>query len=126
MKPLRWERIKQIFDDALAHVGDRETFVKSASDGDTELAGDVQSLLVAHDRTGIVPSLSDPQHPPGSDWLGADAVEDRLTAALAGQYTIERVIGRGGMAIVLLAHDVRHERPVAIKVIRPDVGRNLA
>ena len=41
---------------------------------------------------------------------------DTLSAALAGRYEIEREIGRGGMATVYLARDLRHERPVAIKV----------
>jgi len=40
---------------------------------------------------------------------------DRLRAALAGHYTIERELGRGGMATVYLARDLKHERPVALK-----------
>lgn len=43
-----------------------------------------------------------------------------LRSALADQYVIEREIGRGGMAIVYLAHDLRHSRDVAIKVLRPE------
>lgn len=46
---------------------------------------------------------------------------DRLNTALAGRYVLEREIGRGGMATVYLARDVRHERPVAIKVLRSDL-----
>jgi serine/threonine-protein kinase len=49
----------------------------------------------------------------------------RLTAALAGRYRIEREIGVGGMATVYLAHDVRHDRPVAIKVLRPDLAASV-
>ncbi len=44
----------------------------------------------------------------------------RVAATLAGRYTIEREIGSGGNAVVYLARDVRHDRPVAIKVIRQD------
>ena len=51
---------------------------------------------------------------------------DRLRAALAGRYAVEREIGRGGMATVYLAHDIRHARPVAIKVLRPDLAASLA
>ncbi len=47
---------------------------------------------------------------------------DRLRAALAGRYTLEREVGRGGMAIVFLARDVRHDRAVAIKVLRPELA----
>jgi eukaryotic-like serine/threonine-protein kinase len=45
-----------------------------------------------------------------------------LAQALSGQYEIEREIGRGGMAQVYLARDVRHDRPVALKVLKPDLG----
>jgi serine/threonine protein kinase len=48
-----------------------------------------------------------------------------LTAALAAHYRIERELGRGGFAIVFLAHDVRHERPVALKVLHPEIAATL-
>jgi tetratricopeptide (TPR) repeat protein len=44
-------------------------------------------------------------------------IATRLASALAGRYTIDREIGRGGMATVYLAHDVRHDRRVAVKVL---------
>ena len=47
---------------------------------------------------------------------------DRLRAALADRYTMERELGRGGMASVWLAHDLRHDRPVAIKVLHPELA----
>ena len=47
---------------------------------------------------------------------------DRLTAALRRSYRIDRELGAGGMATVYLAHDLRHERDVAIKVWHPDLG----
>ena len=46
---------------------------------------------------------------------------DRLTAALAGRYRIERVLGAGGMATVYLAEDLRHNRRVALKVMRSEL-----
>ncbi|MEO8227125.1 MAG: protein kinase [Gemmatimonadota bacterium] len=46
----------------------------------------------------------------------------RLGAALADRYRIERELGAGGMATVYLAQDLRHERPVAIKVLRPELA----
>src|SRR5690348_7315753 len=47
---------------------------------------------------------------------------DTLSESLAGQYRIDREIGAGGMATVYLAHDLRHERKVAIKVLRPELA----
>jgi TolB-like protein/tRNA A-37 threonylcarbamoyl transferase component Bud32 len=49
----------------------------------------------------------------------------RLTAALADRYRIERELGQGGMATVYLARDIKHERDVAIKVLREDLAASL-
>ncbi len=48
-----------------------------------------------------------------------------LGEAFAGRYTIERELGAGGMATVYLAHDIKHDRDVAIKVLHPDLGAAL-
>src|SRR5712691_10704797 len=50
---------------------------------------------------------------------------DRLKAALADRYTIERELGAGGMATVYLARDLKHERPVALKLLRPELAAVL-
>ncbi|MDH4046021.1 MAG: serine/threonine protein kinase, partial [Gemmatimonadota bacterium] len=48
--------------------------------------------------------------------------EARLSAALAGRYRIERELGQGGMATVYLAEDLKHDRKVALKVLKPELA----
>ena len=50
---------------------------------------------------------------------------DRLRAALADRYAVEREIGAGGMATVYLAQDLKHDRQVAVKVLRPELAAAL-
>src|SRR5690349_24503251 len=49
----------------------------------------------------------------------------QLSASLAGRCTVEREVGAGGMATVYLARGLRHERPVALKVLKPELGALL-
>jgi serine/threonine-protein kinase len=50
---------------------------------------------------------------------------DRLSAAVADRYRIERELGQGGMATVYPAEDLRHRRKVAMKVLRPELAATL-
>ena len=49
-------------------------------------------------------------------------IPSRLNDALSGRYAIERQIGEGGMATVYLADDLKHERKVALKVLKPELA----
>jgi eukaryotic-like serine/threonine-protein kinase len=50
---------------------------------------------------------------------------DRLKAAVADRFVIEREFGAGGMATVYLARDLRHDRPVALKVLDADLTSGI-
>jgi TolB-like protein/tetratricopeptide (TPR) repeat protein len=49
-------------------------------------------------------------------------ISSELAAALRDRYVLERELGRGGMATVYLARDLKHDRPVALKIIRPELS----
>ena len=52
-------------------------------------------------------------------------VSNQLVAALSDRYAVDREIGAGGMATVYLARDLRHNRRVALKVLRPELAAVL-
>src|SRR5689334_8672303 len=61
------------------------------------------------------------RHPP----MKLAEAQEQFRHAAGGQYEIEREIGRGGMAVVYLARDRKHERSVAVKVLKPHIGAAL-
>ncbi len=66
-----------------------------------------------------------PPPDPPRDEGGSGYVPDRLNAALSGRYRIERELGEGGMATVYLTEDLKHNRKVAIKVLKPELAAVL-
>jgi eukaryotic-like serine/threonine-protein kinase len=52
-------------------------------------------------------------------------LQQRLESGLSGRYKIDRELGEGGMAVVYLARDLRHERSVAVKVLRPEIASEI-
>ncbi|HEX9054499.1 MAG TPA: serine/threonine-protein kinase, partial [Gemmatimonadales bacterium] len=52
-------------------------------------------------------------------------IPTQLADALSDRYVLERELGRGGMATVYLARDLKHKRPVALKVLRPELAASL-
>ena len=53
------------------------------------------------------------------------SLQQRLEAGLAGRYTVTGGLGEGGMAVVFLAQDLRHDRAVALKVLRPEISAEI-
>jgi eukaryotic-like serine/threonine-protein kinase len=137
--PDRWPEVNRAVDAALElPPEERAAFIDRACVADTELRRQVERLLAACERverSGTFLATSGPAFaaPVIAD-LSAQAERAEaetpaafaaLAAALAGRYTIERELGRGGMARVYLARDERHARQVAIKVLSPDLAREL-
>jgi serine/threonine-protein kinase len=54
-----------------------------------------------------------------------EGFDERISASLADRYRIEKELGRGGMAVVFLAHDLKHDRSVALKVMRPELAASI-
>ena len=57
--------------------------------------------------------------------MPTDSLREQLQSSLVGRYLIERELGRGGMATVYLARDLKHDRHVALKLLSPDLGAVL-
>ena len=120
MTPDRWRAVDAIVQIVLSCAPeDRESIIVDACEGDEALRQEVASLLAAHRDTDAFL-----ERPAAAALIAPDAalLADRLTKALAGRYSIEREIARGGMATVYLARDLRHGRMVAIKVLRDELA----
>ena len=74
--------------------------------------------------SGEAGALGSPPTESGRAQIAA-ALEERLADSLAGRYRLVREIGRGGSAVVYLAEDLKHERFVAVKVLRPEIAASL-
>jgi serine/threonine-protein kinase len=111
----------------------RAAFVAEACEGNAALQAEVASLLDAPDTgagTGgflAAPPAAALAGAAGLTVAGGDPDGDvaALAAALADRYAVERRLGRGGMATVYLARDLRHGRPVALKVLHQQLSTAL-
>src|SRR5687767_5807744 len=132
--PGRWLRIKTVVQAALDRpAGDRTSFIaRECADDDLRL--EVASLLAASEAAEAGDDFLVPPTAGGEllrgllEGAGAsvpDVSAERVGAALSDRYTLERELGRGGMAVVYLARDLRHGRPVAIKMLAQEIGAAL-
>ena len=137
----RWKRIDALFQRALEMpAAERDAFLEEACADDADVRAEIGALLeAAHSeddffgglaaRAGLGDSrerqaaIGDVHGEIASGTGGstdAAAILSRLRPALAGRYDIERELGAGGMAVVFLARDARHDRQVAVKVMKPE------
>jgi tRNA A-37 threonylcarbamoyl transferase component Bud32/tetratricopeptide (TPR) repeat protein len=112
-----WTEVERLFFEALEQDTAARTRWLDAQVADAVLRGEVQSMLAAHERvTGIL------EHPPA---VPDDGSRAQLTRALGDRYTVGDVLGRGGSATVYLALEHKHERPVVLKVLHPEVAMQV-
>ena len=122
MTPEQWREVDAILRGALlCEPAERDAFVAHACGEDHALRREVASLLAAHDHADD----DFLERSPAEAFHGRHAplpLVTRLASALAGRYEIERELAHGGMATVYIARDVRHNRRVAIKVLRDEIA----
>jgi serine/threonine protein kinase/tetratricopeptide (TPR) repeat protein len=113
----RWAEVERLFAAAIElPPGTRERWLR-AQTGDEIVRREVSAMLSAHDRVaGFLDRL-----PP----LPEDDVRPRLARALAEHYTIISSLGRGGSATVFLAREHKHDRPVVLKVLHPEIAASV-
>ncbi len=141
---IRWEKVRATVEEALAlPAQSRSSFIGGVCAGDAALLVEVEAQLRACERVAgasdfldrpaaafAAPLLSRRESGGAIEAPGASAdifdpaahTEEALRSALAGRYDVERELGRGGTATVYLAHDRRHARLVALKVLAPSIG----
>ncbi len=115
MNDQRWQHIERLLDHALdLEPSARQAWLdalKEAPDVVTELT----AILRAHDHSeGIL------DKPLGGD--PGQEIRTRLSSALADRYHLEDEIGRGGAAVVFRAREIKHDRPVVLKVLKPEAA----
>ncbi|MFN0098502.1 MAG: protein kinase domain-containing protein [Gemmatimonadaceae bacterium] len=113
-----WKRIERLFDDGLeVPAAERAAWLRAQCGDDTALHDRVARMFRAHEGPGFL------DHPLTS--LPEVDVRAQFDAALGDRYTIESTLGEGGMAVVFRAHERKHDRPVVLKVLQPQVSALL-
>ncbi|MBI3474270.1 MAG: protein kinase [Acidobacteria bacterium] len=117
MRPEDWQKIKQIFDAALAlSPPQRGAYLDKACSGDTKLRGEVESLLRSHQVADQF------LEQPAAEGLAATESGGSRIGSVVGSYRIIEAIGQGGMGVIYRAEDVKLGRSAALKFLPEDMA----
>lgn len=121
--PLNWNELSPLVDAVLdERVERRDAILDDLSKGNPDRRRELKNLVLECERG--LPLLDRPAAE-GFAQLFGEGDEAEPPPLLGGRYRIDREVGRGGMARVFLARDVKHDRDVAVKIIRDDVAKSL-
>jgi eukaryotic-like serine/threonine-protein kinase len=121
MTPERWQRVKEIFQSALACApGERSAFLSTACRGDEQLRQEVESLKASDEKDGSF--IDSPAYEQATELLAND--QELKSGQTVGRYEIRSKIGAGGMGEVYLARDTGLGRKVALKILPREVITN--
>ena len=122
LTPERWARLSPLIDAALDLPPDqRAGYLDTACSDDPQLRADLERLLAESERGDTLIDRAAGER----FTLLLDEDRRELPRVLGDRFTVEREIGRGGMATVYLGHDRKHDRPVAIKVLKQEVAASV-
>ena len=121
----RWEEIEALLDQTLdLSARDRAAFLERACSGDSALRAEVERLVQAAETSGgFLAEAAAAFAAPLLSRLADDATPS--PGARLGTYEVVRELGRGGMATVYLARDLKHDRDVALKVLHGELAAAL-
>jgi serine/threonine-protein kinase len=121
--PSNWAELRPLVDAVLDEpVERRAAILDEVSRGDPDLREELSRIVAECERD--LPLLDRPAAERFSG-LFDETTEQQPPDLLGGRYSVQREVGRGGMARVFLARDLKHNRDVAVKIIRHDVAATL-
>src|SRR5688572_19605422 len=121
--PPNWRELQALVDTVLdTPLERRDSVLTEMSAGDPDRRASLERLVAECESDA--PLLDRPAAERFARLLVEEPVIP-LPETLGGRYRIDREVGRGGMAVVHLARDLKHARDVAVKVIRPDLAASL-
>ncbi len=120
----RWARLSSLFDAALELPREaRAAYAATECADDPAMRRELERMLDAADTDGFLDESLDVAAltaPPATE-----RISERLRASISDRYVIEHEVGRGGMGAIYLAHELKHQRSVILKVLRPDVAAEV-